>query len=91
MSLTMNRDDLDYIGQQIVGEVAQLDVPLRSVVNLRRVAENLRGLADRLDFLSRSPAESRRILFDAMLEVRSTNRRLRQIRKPGRPTKCRGG
>lgn len=84
------RDDLDFIGQKIVGEVARLEVPLRSVVNLRRVAENLRGLADRLDAMSRDGTrESRRILFDAMLEVRSCNRRLRAIRRPGRP-RCRG-
>jgi len=81
----MARDDLDYTGKQIVPEVSRLDIPLRSVVNLRRVAQNLRGLADRLDFLSRDPRDSRTVLFEAMLEIRSVAARLRAIKSPGRP------
>ena len=84
------RDHLTETEQNMVGETARLDIPLRSAVNLRRIAENLRGLADRLDALSRSDGKSVSILFAAMLEIRSVNRRLRSIRRPGRPTTSRG-
>lgn len=46
-------DELDDLDRAIVGEVARLDVPLNSVVGLRRVAEHLRGLAETFDQLSR--------------------------------------
>lgn len=46
-------DELDDLDRCIVGEVARLDVPLNSVVGLRRIADHLRGLAGILDQLSR--------------------------------------
>ena len=43
-------DTPSFTGKTYIPAIVRVDVPLRSVVNLRRVAENLRGLAERLDF-----------------------------------------
>lgn len=81
------RDSTDHIESQYVPEVARLEIPLRSVVNLRRVAEELRGLAAHLDRISRHPdPKAGRLLFEAAHHVVRTRRRLLSIRKPGRPT-----
>ena len=68
-----------------VPTVARLDIPLGSVVNLRRVAGELRALAERLDVLSRDPADSADLLFAAGRATRHTAANLRKIKKPGRP------
>ena len=68
-------------------QVARLDIPLSSVVNLRRVAGELRALAERLDFLSRDPADSADILSEAWNATRHTNGNLRNIKRAGRPRK----
>lgn len=79
-------DELDGIDRAIVGDVARLDIPLRSVVALRRVAEHLRGLATTLDQLSRrDDLVARSILFEARMYTREVNRKLRAMRGPGRP------
>jgi hypothetical protein len=81
------RDELNRYEQTYVSEVARLDIPLRSVVNLRRVAEELRGLAQRLDFLSRDTGTSADVLQDAWRACYRTRRNLSRIRAPGRPKK----
>lgn len=80
-------DRPDRFEQTYLAEVARLDIPLRSVVNLRRVAEELRGLAQRLDFLSRDPDNTADVLYDARKAVRHTQANLAKIRRPGRPKK----
>ena len=70
-----------------VPTIARLDIPLRSVVNLRRVAGNLRALAQQLDFLSRADGDSADLLCAARNEVRHTNRELAKIKRVGRPRK----
>ena len=65
----------------------RLDLPMRSVVNLRRVASELRGLAEVLDRLSRDPGEAYDVLYDAKRAARHTNRNLSKIQRPGRPKK----
>lgn len=80
------RDDVSEFDSRIVGKMARLDIPLQSVVNLRRVAEELRGLAYQLECLSKYPADTP---TTTMLEVRNcirrTNRNIEQIRGRGRP------
>jgi len=70
-----------------VPTVARLDIPLGSVVNLRRVAGELRALAQRLDVLSREPEDSATLLFAAGSATRHAAANLRKIKKPGRPRK----
>lgn len=78
-------DELDSIDRMVVGDVARLDVPLRSVVTLRRVAEHLRGLAATLDQLSRrDDLVARSALFEARMYTREVNRKLRALRGPGK-------
>jgi hypothetical protein len=81
------KDEADAFAMQWIGEVVRLDVPTRSVVNLRRVAGELRALALRLDCLSRTPDDPKSVLFDAAMAIRHTNKNLRAIRRPGRPHK----
>lgn len=84
-------DELDDLDRAIVGEVARLDIPLNSVVGLRRVAEHLRGLASALDVLSkRDDLVARSVLFEARMTTREVNRRLRRMRPPGRPARSSG-
>lgn len=78
-------DELDGIDRAIVGDVARLDVPLRSVVTLRRVAEHLRGLATVMDQMSRrDDLVARTALFEVRMYVREVNHKLRALRGPGR-------
>jgi hypothetical protein len=84
------RDSTNHIESQYVPEVARLEIPLRSVVNLRRVAEELRGLAAHLERISRDTNPTAgSLLFEAAGCVLHTRRRLLAIRRPGRPTKSR--
>ncbi len=79
-------DELDGIDRTIVGDVARLDVPLRSVVALRRVADHLRGLASMMEQAShRDDLPARSVLFEVRMQVRAVNRKLRILRGPGRP------
>lgn len=79
-------DELTELDRAIVGDVARLDIPLRSVVALRRVAEHLRGLATMMDQASRrDDLVPRSILFEVRMQVRAVNHKLRALRGPGRP------
>lgn len=69
-----------------IGQTARLDIPLRSVTALRKIAEELRGLAANLEFLSRRTGErAGPVLFEARVEVRRANKRLEVVRGRGRP------
>lgn len=84
-------DELDGIDRMIVGDVARLDIPLRSVVNLRRVAEHLRGLAAMMEQASkRDDIPARSVLFEVRMYTREVNRKLRVMRGSGRPQKPTG-
>lgn len=84
-------DELDGIDRMIVGDVARLDIPLRSVVNLRRVADHLRGLAAMMEQASkRDDIPARSVLFEVRMYTREVNRKLRAMRGPGRPQKPTG-
>lgn len=84
-------DELDGIDRAIVGDVARLDVPLRSVVALRRVADHLRGLATMMEQASRrDDIPARSVLFEVRMTVREVNRKLRVMRGPGRPQRHSG-
>jgi hypothetical protein len=79
--------DTVHVSENWVPTVARLDVPLNSVVNLRRIAGELRALAERFDVLSRDPADSADLLSAAGFATRHTNANLRKIKRPGRPAK----
>lgn len=79
-------DELDDLDRAIVGDVARLDIPLRSVIALRRVADHLRGLATMMEQASRlDDRPPRSVLFEVRMQVRAVNRKLRVLRGPGRP------
>lgn len=79
-------DELTDFDRAIVGDVARLEVPLRSVVALRRIADHLRGLATMMEQAShRDDLPPRSVLFEVRMQVRETNRRLRVLRGPGLP------
>jgi hypothetical protein len=81
------RDRPSRFEESYLRAVGRIDIPLRSVVNLRRVAEELRGLAQRLDFLSRDPGDTAEVLYEASKAVRHTRHNIEKIRSPGRPKK----
>ena len=82
------RDHKTFVEEQYIPDVARLDIPMRSVVNLRRVAEELRGLAAQLDRISRDTnPKAGSLLFEAAGCVVRTRRRLMAIRRPGRPSR----
>lgn len=83
----MARDEHTKFDKTWRAEISRLDIPLRSVVNLRRVASELRGLAERLDALSRDPSDATDVLADAFKAVRHTRSNMSKIRSPGRPAK----
>lgn len=82
------RDELHNYERAYVGRTARVDVPLKSVISLRRVAGELRGLATQIDALSRQldqwPVHTLMAVRDA---VRRCNKNMAAIRSPGRPKK----
>lgn len=52
------RDELNRYEETMMSQVVRLEIPLKSVMNLRRVAEELRGLAYQLECMSRFPYET---------------------------------
>ena len=86
----MARDIVDAIEEQYLGDVVRLEIPLQSVSNLRRVADELRGLAHQMECLSRFSSDKPGVV---MLQVRGmvrhTNTRLDKIRGRGRPKRSR--
>jgi hypothetical protein len=86
----MQRDEVNQHEEQYVGEVVRLEIPLKSVMNLRRIAEELRGLATQLDHMAMFSDDKPSVV---MLRVRAaaqrTNQRLVAIRGRGRPKRSR--
>lgn len=86
----MKRDEVNQHEAGYVGDVARLEIPLKSVTNLRRVADELRGLATRLEHLSMfSEDKPGVIMLEVRMLVRGTSKRLDEIRGRGRPKKSR--
>ena len=80
------RDEPTMIESRYIPESMRLQLPLRSVMNLRRVAEELRGLAYRLETLSKYPRETTEAtLFEASQAVYRANKNIARIRYRGRP------
>lgn len=84
------RDEVNKWEEQYVGELARLEIPMKSVLNLRRVADELSGLATRLDHLSRfSTDKPSVVMLQVRALVRESNHRLTAIRGRGRPKRSR--
>lgn len=63
--------------RDLIGQSAQLRLPLRDPIDLRRQAIILRELAMRLDTLSRDNRPAQSIMFEAYGEIRTTQDRLK--------------
>jgi hypothetical protein len=86
--ITLQPDEPYPHQKDYIGKVARVEVPLRSVISLRRVADELRGLAASLEYLSHERNESpAAVLLSARMAVRRCNQRVAAIRGPGRPKK----
>lgn len=84
------QDEVPIQKQHYVGECIRLEIPLKSVMNLRRVAEELRGLASRLECLSRYQSESASVtMLMARSEIKRSADRITAIRGRGRPKRSR--
>lgn len=80
------RDRLNQYETDLIGKVVRLDIPLTSVMNLRRVAEELRGLAHQFDCMGRFRNDKPMLVMGEVKSlVHQTNRRLRKIKGRGRP------
>lgn len=80
------RDEPTPAECKYVPESVRLQLPLRSVMNLRRVAEELRGLAYRLDTISRfQPDPPSTALLEAAQAIHRTQKNIAAIRYRGRP------
>lgn len=73
-------DPLPEWARGIIGNSMQLRIPLRDPIDLRRVAEILRGFANRLEVLSSRKDDAHSILLAAVGE-----RRMIQARLQSRP------
>jgi len=84
------KDEVESLKTPYVGDLVRLEIPLKSVMNLRKVAEVLRGLAYQLETYSRfhdgNPAQ---VMLDVRMIVRKANKDLTKIRGRGRPKKGR--
>lgn len=84
------RDDVNKWEEQYVGDLARLEIPLKSVMNLRKVAEELRGLATRIECLGMySTDKPSVVMLQVRTMVRTSNKRLTAIRGRGRPKRSR--
>lgn len=80
------RDRLNQYETDLIGKVVRLEIPLTSVMNLRRVAEELRGLAHKFDCMGRYRNDTPMLVMGEVKSlVSQTNRKLRKIRGRGRP------
>lgn len=86
----MARDEVSKYEEEHIGDVVRLEIPLKSVMNLRRVAEELHGLAHQLECLGRFNTEKPSVaMLQVRFMVRDTNHRLDKIRGRGRPKRSR--
>lgn len=86
----MARDELHKHEEVYIGDFVRLEIPLKSVMNLRKVADELHGLANRLECLGRFSNEKPSVaMLQVRLMVKESNHRLEKIRGRGRPKKSR--
>lgn len=85
----MNRDEVTKHEEAYLGDVVRLEIPIKSLMNLRRVAEELRGLAHRLECIGRFAERPAAAMIEAQMIVKATNKRLDEIRSRGRPKRSR--
>lgn len=86
----MARDEVNKHEEAYIGDVVRLEIPLKSVANLRRVAEELHGLAHHLECLGRFNNEKPSVaMLQVRFMVREANLRIDKIRGRGRPKKSR--
>lgn len=85
----MDRDEIIKHEEAYVGDVVRLEIPLKSLMNLRRVAEELRGLAHRLECIGRFADRPAAAMIEVRMIVKATNHRLDKIRSRGRPKRSR--
>lgn len=83
------RDEVNQLEKLYVGEMCRIEIPLQSVITLRRVAEELRGLAYILDSISRTRVPPSEGMLQVKMAVRRTNKRMTAIRARGRPKRSR--
>lgn len=84
------RDEVRPLVLPAYGETCRFEIPIKSLVNLRKVAEELRGLAQRLEYLSRYPLETpEQTIIEVRRVISHTNKRMQTIRGRGRPKKGR--
>ena len=84
------RDEPNQHERGYLPDVVGLEIPMQSVMNLRRVADALRGLATRLDYLSRYPDPKVSVtMIEAYMAIRDCNRAVTTIRSRGRPKRSR--
>lgn len=85
----MDRDEIIKHEEAYVGDVVRLEIPLKSLMNLRRVAEELRGLAHRLECIGRFADRPAAAMIEVRMIVKAANHRLDKIRSRGRPKRSR--
>ena len=70
-------DAMSPLWRDIVGSAAQLRIPLRDPVDLRRCATILRDLANKLEVVSHAKLGADSIMFTAKREVAAAQGRLK--------------
>lgn len=76
-------DPLAKFHRQMLGNSARIHIPLRDVVDLRRVAIILNGLARQLDTLSRDKTRDFSVLFDARTKIKLADAQIRSQKALG--------
>ncbi|MDI3304642.1 MAG: hypothetical protein QJR04_25170 [Burkholderia multivorans] len=74
------RDRLTDFDKAIIGGATRIEIPFCDVVNMRRIADLLRGYANTLDVYSRrTDLPARSILLHLKMEAKVINNRIRQM------------
>jgi hypothetical protein len=77
LSVIHSGDALPQWMRDTIGQSAQLRLPLRDPIDLRRQAAILRELANRFDVMSRDKRSAQSIMFEAYGEIRTAQDRLK--------------
>jgi hypothetical protein len=72
------KDELTDIDREHIGTFVRLEIPLTDIYKLRKVADILRGIADRIDHTTRRDDRSiKDILLRLKYELQTTGHRIR--------------
>jgi Mg2+ and Co2+ transporter CorA len=77
-------DALAKFHRQLLGNSVRIHIPLRDVVDLRRVATILRVLASTLDVLSRDKKRDFSVLFQARQAIKLADAQIRSQKALGK-------